>query len=198
MQDIEPYWRWRDHYRSDEDEHSPFYGRTYSESQYSQTIYNYYIHPQWDNFGSETLYTKQLWTDYERRFVILEMLGEWNDTLHNDAMHFKRKVIDPLIGAGIRKFVLLCENLLTFHGAEDDYYQEWYEDVAEVGGWITMINLQPHVEDEMRDANLKAFIALGDPLNDVNWRPHKPQLFYQVLDQLLSREVKELDEGWYV
>jgi len=47
MQDIEPYYRWRDLYIADEDELSPFYGREYSEFEYTNTIYNYYIHPQW-------------------------------------------------------------------------------------------------------------------------------------------------------
>ena len=56
------------------------------------------------------------------------MFGEWNDTLHNDIMFFKRNVIDHLIGQGIRKFILLGENLLNFHGSRDDeYYEEWFE-----------------------------------------------------------------------
>ena len=48
MQDIEPYYNWRHLYVAEEDESSPFFGRTYSEFEYSMTLYNYYIHPQWD------------------------------------------------------------------------------------------------------------------------------------------------------
>ena len=60
MQDIEPFYNWRELYTSGDDPASPFYGREHSEFEYSSTIYNYYIHPQWDDFGSETLYMKVL------------------------------------------------------------------------------------------------------------------------------------------
>ena len=71
MQDIEPYYRWRDLYIASEDEQSPFYGREYSEFEYTNTIYNYYIHPQWDDFGSATLYMKVLFVDYDKGFAII-------------------------------------------------------------------------------------------------------------------------------
>ena len=53
MHDIEPYYKWRDHYTSESDDRSPFYGRVYNEFQYTQKVYNYFIHPQWDDFGSQ-------------------------------------------------------------------------------------------------------------------------------------------------
>ena len=65
MHEIEPYFNWRHLYTAEEDPQSPFYKRTYSEFEFSQTVYNYYIHPQWDDFGSRTLYLKILFTDYE-------------------------------------------------------------------------------------------------------------------------------------
>ena len=68
MQDIEPYYGWRDFYISSEDELSPFYAREHSEFEYSNTIYNYFIHPQWDDFGSSTLYLKMLFVDYSCEF----------------------------------------------------------------------------------------------------------------------------------
>ena len=55
MQDIEPYYNWRHLYTAEEDPQSPFYGRIYSEFEFTHTVYNYYIHPQWDEFGSRTL-----------------------------------------------------------------------------------------------------------------------------------------------
>ena len=55
MQDIEPFYNWRHIYVSEEDQLSPFFGRQYSEFEFTQTVYNYYIHPQWDDFGSRTL-----------------------------------------------------------------------------------------------------------------------------------------------
>ena len=107
MQDIEPYYRWRDLYTAEEDELSPFYGREYSEFEYSNTIYNYFIHPQWDDFGSNTLYLKVLFAEYNTGFAIIELIGEWNDAINNDIMILKRDVIDDLIGKGIQKFILI-------------------------------------------------------------------------------------------
>jgi len=73
-------------YTAEEDEKSPFFGRTYSEFEYSQSVYNYYIHPQWDEFGSKTLYLKVLYADYAENFAIIELIGEWNDAVENDIM----------------------------------------------------------------------------------------------------------------
>ncbi len=55
----------------------------------TQTIYNYYIHPQWDDFGSRTLYLKVLLADYDEQYVIIELFGEWNDAIENDIMNLK-------------------------------------------------------------------------------------------------------------
>ena len=43
MHNIEPYYNWRHVYVPEEDNKSPFWGRVYSEFEYSQTVYNYYI-----------------------------------------------------------------------------------------------------------------------------------------------------------
>ena len=60
MHAIEPYFNWRDFYISSEDSRSPFFGREYSEFHFVDQVYNYVIHPQWDNFGSSTLFLKIL------------------------------------------------------------------------------------------------------------------------------------------
>ena len=86
MQDIEPFYNWRELYISSEDERSPFHGTAYSEFEYTNTVYNYYIHPQWDTFGSSTLYLKVIYADYDRQFSVIEFIGEWNDALYNDIM----------------------------------------------------------------------------------------------------------------
>ena len=119
MHTIEPYWKWREKYTAENDEKSPFYGREYSELEYSTVIYDHYIHPQWDNFGSSTLYLKILFADYEQSFAIIELIGEWNDAVHNDIMFLKRDIMDELIGNGINKFILVGENVLNFHGSDD-------------------------------------------------------------------------------
>jgi hypothetical protein len=123
MQEIEPSFQWENDYIAAHDKKSPFYGRTYSQTEYVHDIYGYYIHPLWDEIESETLFCKILFTDYGLQYTIIELFGEWNDTLHNDIMWFKRHVIDHLLAQGIRHFILIGENVFNFHGSfEDDYW----------------------------------------------------------------------------
>ena len=65
MHEIEPYYRWRDDYIASEDPLSPFVDTKYNEFEFDKQIYNYLIHPQWDFFGSQTLYLKVLYADYD-------------------------------------------------------------------------------------------------------------------------------------
>ena len=192
MQDIEPFYRWRDRYIAAQDDRSPFYGRIYSEFEYSQTIYNYYIHPQWDNFGSPTLYAKVLYADYDQHYAIIELIGEWNDAVHNDSMFLKRELIDALMQAGLYRFIIIAENVLNFHGDQTDYYEEWYEDLQEYNGWAVIINLQEHVYREMRDARLDDYIHFGELFNDINWRPHEPHRIYEAIEGVLSQETRRI------
>jgi hypothetical protein len=148
MHEIEPFYNWEKYYKAEVDLRSPFFGRQYAE-QYESTIYGYYIHPQWDYIGSETLYVKLLFVDYSRRFAVIELFGEWNDTLHNDIMHLKRVVLDKLVRYGINQFILIGENILNFHGSDDCYYEEWFEDVEE-DGWIAAINFRDFVQEEWK------------------------------------------------
>lgn len=192
MHNIEPYYRWRDKYIADQDEHSPFFGRVYNEFQFTKKVYNYFIHPQWDEFGSATLYTKVLFLDYEKGYAILEFIGEWNDALHNDVMFLKRNLIESMLEMGIYKYILICENVLNFHAGEDDYYEEWGQEVREEDGWICFLNTHAHVEDEMKEARLQYHINFGDTYNQVNWRPHKPQLLFQAIESLVNGEIPRL------
>lgn len=194
MHDIEPHFRWRDKYRSERDHRSPFAGRTYSEFQYSQKIYNYYIHPQWDGFGSPTLYMKIIYADYDKGFAIFEFIGEWNDAVTNDIMFLKRDVVDDLTRHGISKFILLCDNVLNFHGEDDDYYEEWWDDIKEEDGWIVMLNLLEHVEQEVKDTRLYNYLNFGGVFNGVNWRALKPQLLFGAIEKMLDEGISYLPE----
>ena len=49
MHYIEPFYNWRGYYIASDDPISPFFNCDYSELQYSNKIYNFLIHPQWDN-----------------------------------------------------------------------------------------------------------------------------------------------------
>lgn len=185
MQHIEPFFNWRHLYTAEEDPRSPFYGNEYSEFEFSETIYNYYIHPQWDNIDSPTLYIKVLSVDYEDGYAIIEFLGEWNDAIGNDIMQLKRNVIDDLMQYNISKFILIAENVLNFHSSDDSYYEEWYEDVADEDGWIVMLNLPDHLKSEFQQAGINRYVFQQ---TYPEWRTHEPAIVMQkVEDQLLKR-----------
>lgn len=187
MQDIEPFYNWRELYVAAEDERSPFYGFVNSEFEYSNTVYNYYIHPQWDTFGSATLYLKILYADYDRGFAVIEFMGEWNDALYNDIMFLKREVIEEMIGSGINKFILIGENVLNFHGSDDCYYEEWYQEVDE--GWIVAINFRPHILKEMERFNLDYYLVYGGELDQLNWRIFNPVELLHRIEQVITRRI---------
>lgn len=187
MHTIEPYYRWLTYYDSSVDEYSPFYGTEYNYDMYSNTIYGYYIDPAWDFMGSETLYVKILYVHYEAGFAVLEFIGEWNDAINNDVMHLKRNIIDHMVYKGINKFVLIGENILNFHGSDDCYYEEWFEDVED--GWIAAVNFRDFVLDEWRQYNVDNYVNAGGSLNIDNWRTMKPQAFCQLVDGLIVRRL---------
>jgi hypothetical protein len=188
MHEIEPFYNWENYYSPSEDEKSPFFGVEYNMMGYTNDIYGYYIHPLWDFIGSETLYIKILYANYNTGFAVIEMFGEWNDTLHNDIMHFKRNVIDYLIKENITQFILIGENVLNFHGSDDCYYEEWFEEVED--GWIAAINFREFVCEEWKKYNLDYFINFGGNLDLINWRTLTPQTLY---DQVRNTMVKRLE-----
>lgn len=189
MHNIEPFWKWRDYYASEKDKKSPFYGKEYSEFEYSDKIYNYYIHPQWDNFGSPTLYLKLIFVHYIQKFAIVEFLGEWNDCVQNDIMFLKRDIVDVLFACGINKFVLVGENVLNFHASDTDYYEEWWDDVSSSGGWIIGLNFPEHVKDEMFSAGLLHYIFMGEKFSNFPWRNFLPHHLVSHLDNLLIKKI---------
>ncbi len=184
MHDIEPYYNWRHLYMAEEDEQSPFYGREYSEFEYSNLVYNYYIHPQWDEFGSHTLYLKVLFADYDYNYVIIEMIGEWNDAVENDIMQLKRSVIDRITTRGISKFILITENVLNFHSSDPEYYEEWYNDIKDDGGWIAAINMPEQTRYDFHGSKIDRYVRM---LEIPGWRTFNPQHFFQVVDNKMLR-----------
>lgn len=187
MQDIEPHFRWRELYQSEHDERSPFFEREYSEFEYSNKIYNYLIHPQWDEFGSNTLYSKILYVDYTDGYAIIELMGEWNDAINNDVMLLKREVAEILMDQGVNKFILIGENVLNFHSSDDCYYEEWFQDVEE--GWIVALNFQEHVLEELRRNNLDYYLNFGGELDNMAWRKLSPVQLYQQVLSVISRRL---------
>ncbi len=192
MHDIEPYYKWREHYIASEDKDSPFYNRSYSEFSFSNKVYNYFIHPQWDDFGSNTLYAKILMVDYIQKYTIIELIGEWNDTLENDVMTFKQKVLNHLVGKGISKIILVMDNVLNFHSGDDDYYIELHEDLAELEGYICMINTFDHVMREMETAGLQYYVGFGNYLNMLDWRGKNPDHVLKEVESRMNNVQKQL------
>lgn len=185
---IEPFYNWRNYYIASEDPLSPFFQRNYSEFEFEHSIYNFYIHPQWDTIGSPTLFIKILYVDYDEQYAIIEMIGEWNDAIENDVMTLKRDVIEPMIEEGINKFILIGENVLNFHYSDDCYYEEWFDDVEE--GWITLINFHEHVLKEFERINIDHYFVMGGELEDIEWRTYQPHHFYKKVNDLVTKRLE--------
>ncbi|HVG40173.1 MAG TPA: hypothetical protein VM888_01080 [Chitinophagaceae bacterium] len=186
MHNIEPFYNWRHIYISEEDERSPFFGKQYSEFEFSHTVYNFYIHPQWDDFGSRTLYLKVLLADYEEKFVVLELIGEWNDAIENDIMTLKRDVVDLFEKEGISKFILIAENVLTFHSGDKDYYQEWFEEVTDEEGWIVCLNMPDATQYDFKKSKINYYVEL---MELDNWRTYKPFHLFKKIDGEISKRL---------
>jgi hypothetical protein len=187
LQNIEPYFNWRHLYAAEEDDRSPFYGRTYSEFEFTHTVYNFYIHPQWDEFGSRTLYMKLLFIDYEQNYAIIELIGEWNDAIENDIMTLRRDVTDELFEQGITKFVIIAENVLNFHSSNADYYEEWREQLEDDNGWVVIIGMPEQSQYDFKRARLTNYIELID---FPQWRTLKPDIVFQQVDNFMLRRLE--------
>lgn len=189
MHDIEPYYNWRGYYVASEDPYSPFFEREYSEFEFTSKIYNYYIHPQWDSFGSQTLFMKILYCHYEQGFAVIEFIGEWNDLLYNDIMFLKREVIETMMDQGVSKFILIGENVLNFHFSDDSYYEEWFEDVNDRDGWIALMNIRDHVQEDISSANIDSYFVLGGKLNEMRWRTMNPDQLFESVERHVMRRL---------
>lgn len=183
MQSIEPYYHWRDYYRAEEDQRSPFYGMQYSEFEYSHTIYDHFIHPQWDTVESETLFVKVLYANYEEGYAIIELIGEWNDLLYNDIMFLKQNLLELMMDEGINKFILIGRNVLNFHAGDDDYYVELTDDLGD--GWIIGVQFQQHIKSEFTDNSLGSYLMFLPEFNEMNmeWSRKKPETLYHIICQ---------------
>ena len=186
MHTIEPYYNWQHIYVSEEDERSPFYNIEHSQFAYTDAIYNYYIHPQWDFFGSRTLYAKVLMADYDEQYVIIELLGEWNDAVENDIMTLKRDVLELFMKEGINKFILITENVLNFHSSDIDYYEELHEELLDADGWVVALNMPQQSQYEFRKAKIYQYIEL---MELDNWRSYKPYHLYKKINEIISKRL---------
>ena len=187
MHDIEPYYNWRHLYTAEEDSLSPFYEREYSEFEFTNAIYDHLIHPQWDEIGSPTLFIKILYVEYDEKFAIIELFGEWNDAINNDIMIFKRDIIERLMEHGIDKFILIGDNILNFHASDDSYYEEWFEEVED--GWIALINFRQHVLKEFSQFQIDSFVVFGGDLDEIGWQTLTPVQLFQLVSKIINKRL---------
>ena len=127
-----------------------------------------------------------LFADYELNYAIIEMIGEWNDAVENDIMQLKREVIDPMIGKGITKFILITENVLNYHSGDDDYYSEWQEEIGEEGGWIAAINMPQQTQYDFHASRIDRYIQFVEV---EKWRTWQPAHFFGVVDNMMMRRL---------
>ena len=189
MHAIEPWFNWRHLYTAEDDPLSPFHGTEHSEFEFTHTVYDHVLHPQWDAFGSSTLYMKVLYADYEEGYAVMELIGEWNDLLHNDVMYLKRDVVEPMMAEGICRFILIGENVLNFHPGEEDYYAEWFDEVMDAGGWITLVNFLPHVREDLQRAGLDQYLVFGGELDNLAWRKLAPDALFARVNALVTKRL---------
>ncbi len=187
MHEIEPYFNWLKYYDPASDNRSPFFGKEYNYDVYSETIYGYYIDPAWDYMGSDTLYIKILYTDYDAAYSIIEFIGEWNDAINNDIMHLKRNVIDLLLHEGINKYILIGENIMNFHGSDDSYYEEWFEDVED--GWIAAVSFPDFIQDELKKYHVDIYVNMGGTLQIDRWRTLQPHHVFDLVNGFIARRL---------
>ena len=125
--------------------------------------------------------------DYDKEYAIIELMGEWNDTINNDIMLLKREILELMVDEGIDKFILIGENVLNFHASDDSYYEEWFQDVED--GWIAMLNFRSHVVDEFRRERIDYYLNFGGELDEVAWRTLGPRPLFALIDGVLSRRL---------
>lgn len=187
MQEIEPFFGWREYYRAEDDDLSPYFGKSYSEFEYTDAIYNHYIHPQWDNIDSESLFAKILYVNYESEFAIIELFGEWNDAISNDIGLLTTNLLSFLIDEGVNKIILLGTNVLNFHSGETDYYSELADSLD--SGWITLVDFRDHVLSELENKGILNWISLSE-IDFLDYRDENPEtLFFEINN---SKNIKQI------
>jgi len=88
---------------------------------------------------------------------------------------------------GINKFILIGENIFNFHGSDDLYYEEWFEDVED--GWIAAISFPDFIQEEFRKYKIDCYINMGGTLQINQWRTLHPLKFYELVKQLIQRRL---------
>jgi hypothetical protein len=132
---------------------------------------------------------KIIYADYDKGIAFIEFLGEWNDCLHNDIMFLKRNVIEQMMAENISKFILIGENVLNFHYSDDCYYEEWFEEVMDMDGYIVLLNFREHVLQEFKTGGLDHFFLSGEGFKKIDWRTESPLKIAKKLDNYVQQKL---------
>ena len=124
--------------------------------------------------------------DYEEHYVVIELIGEWNDAIENDIMNLKRDVADVFRLQGITKYILIAENVLNFHSGDRDYYQEWFDEVTEDEGWIVCLNMPEQTQYDFKKKKLNYYVEL---MEIENWRVYKPFHLFKKIDEMITKRL---------
>lgn len=190
LRDIEPFYGWQHLYQTEKDTLSPFYEVTHSEFYYDRFVNGIPMHPQWEDFGSESLLCKIIYANYKVGFAIIELVGEWNDLFENDYKLFAENCLTYLVDNGIDKIVLICENVFHIYLQDDDYYDAMQEEMGEEG-WICLLKPREEVVEEMTQYHILDYFFWSQILDEVNWRALNP---LEILKRIEGRMRLVLDE----
>jgi hypothetical protein len=102
-------------------------------------------------------------------------------------MELKRNVIDSLCLNNIHKFILIGENVMNMHADENDYYQEWFDEIEE--GWIVGLNFRDHVINEFERARLDYYISFGGKFDDYSWKAYRPDQLFDQIENLITKRL---------
>ncbi len=177
---IEPFYGWLELYNHELDPNSPFHEVEHNQFYFDRSVNNIPAHPLWDHIGSESLLVKILFADYDEQYAIIEFFGEWNDLFENDFKLLAENCLSFLIDAGIRYFVLICENVFHGYFESDDYY-EALQDELEGEGWICLMRLRDHIKEDMIQYGLDSYFYWSEPVDQLAWRKLKPNMLYEVI-----------------
>jgi hypothetical protein len=179
FQAIEPFYGWLHLYSHDQDEASPFHEVEHSLFEYNRKIYTFDAHPLWDSIESESLLVKILYADYTEGFAILELFGEWNDLHENDFRLLSENCLQILLGAGINKFILICENVFNVHLDSDDYYADLADELED--GWLCLLRARKNVLEEFDKYNISPYFYWNRRFDDLKWRKMLPWQVYELV-----------------
>ena len=126
--------------------------------------------------------------NYDLQYCVIEMLGEWNDLLYNDIMFLYRDVIETLLESDIKYFILIGENVLNFHADSNDYYDEWFNNIAD--GWIVGINFRDFVIKEFEEANIDFYISFSGEFDEFAWRNILPDQLFEKVNTIVTKRLE--------